>query len=160
MKSKSRKKAKSPKRQEVTYCIEIEKWEMPYSFSIPPGKDLVDGPFWEHATLRISGKLLHPEKLVGKDIKVYIIMDRRLVTVLESPEKFSQEPDRIGTLTVRGDHREYLGSLPFDAMQTLCLLLQGENLKYVILNGPALYRGSSEIRSIHFDRVYNPEDWM
>lgn len=157
---KTRKKAKSPKRQEVSYCIEIEKWEMPYSFSIPPRKDIVEGPFWEHATLRISGKLLHPEKLVGKDINVYIIMDRRYTTVLESPEKFSQEPERIGTLTIRGDHREYLGSLPFDAMQTICLLLQGENIKYVMLGGPSLYRGESAIRSIHFDKVYNPEDWM
>lgn len=157
---KTRKKAKSPKRQEVTYCIEIENWEMPYSFSIPPRKDIVEGPFWEHACLRISGKLLHTEKLVGKDIKVYIIMDRRYTTVLESPEKFSKEPERIGTLTIRGENREYLGSLPFDAMQTICHLLQGENIKYVMLGGPSLYRGESAIRSIYFEKDYNPEDWM
>ena len=133
---------------------------MPYFISVSRNKHIIDGPYWEHLAFRINGTLLSPEKLSGKSIIVNILGNRQRVPMLETPEKFNFEPKCVGSLIVRGEHREFLGSLPFDVMQTICLLLQADKIKYLELNGYTLYRGSANIMSIRFERETDPEDWI
>lgn len=158
-----RKKANRSKREtirEVLYLIEILEWELPYSYSVNRHKELIDGPIWEHMSLRIKGKFLKPEKLAGKIIDFNLIGDRRLAEALGNMEKFNRqwEPNSVGTLTVRGESREYLGSLPFDILPQLACLLHTGGIKFITLSGKQLHYGSAEIRSIRFDKELSPED--
>jgi hypothetical protein len=115
------------------------------------------GPYWEHTSLKMKGRFLYPEKL-AKPIQIIILGDRKKISALEKPEECRYEPKAVGGLTVRGKESEFLGSVPFDAIQTLCLLLQAKKLKYIILSGEVLYRGSADIFSMHFQEHFSSED--
>lgn len=142
MPQRSRKKiGRPPIKESCVYAIEIVDWGMPYHFSVNRNKKVMDGPFWEHVDLQISGKFIHPEKLSNKTISVHMLGSRKLVSLVKKPEKYgSYEPNCVGGLTVRGDHGEFIGSIPFDALHNICLLLQAEQVKYLMLSGPPLYR--------------------
>ena len=154
---KKAKKTKSPKREERTYVIEIEDWSLSYSFSLDRHNEMSVGPYWEHASLEMKGTFAHPETL-AKPIQVIILGDREKISALEKPEEYRYEPKAVGGLTVRGKASEFLGSVPFDAIQTLCLLLQAKKLKYLILSGQVLHRGSADIFSMHFQEHFSSED--
>lgn len=145
---------------EVLYSIEILEWELPYSYSINTHKELIKGPIWEHMSLRIKGKFLKPEKLIGKKLEFNLIGERKLTAALEDSEKFNRqwEPNSIGTLNVRGKTREYLGSLPFDMLSQIAFLLHAGAAKFITLTGEQLRYGTASIRSIHFDKELSPED--
>lgn len=154
-------KGKISKNETCTYAIKILDWEVPYFFSANINKKLIDGPFWEHMDFKIIGKLIHPEKLVEKNIEVIIIGDRKLVPTVETPEKYYQfEPSSVATLTVRGKQRELLGSIPFDVMGSISFLLQSGKIRFIVLHGQMLYRGKAEIKSIRFQKDFGPEDLM
>ncbi len=160
MKKKSRKKIGRPSIEEITYCVEILDWDMDYFFSIDVGRRVTDGPYWEHTSFKVNGKVVHPEKLSEKDIEVTILGDRRESHIVQKPEEYPDfQPKAVGRLTIRGKQREYLGSIPFDALNNIILLLQANKLKFIILSGPQLYRGTSSIRSIRFSKDFTREDW-
>jgi hypothetical protein len=161
MKKRESRKSKRPsKREECIYCIEILDWEMPYSLSVNRNKKIITGPYWEHINLKLTGKLFQPEKLSERTIQIDILGDRTKETVLEYPEKYEYEPKAVGTLTARGKITEFLGSVPFNVLLTISLLLWAGKIKILVLSGQSLYRGSTDITSIHFQKDYNPEDWM
>lgn len=160
MRNQSRKKkGRPPIAEAMTYCIEILEWNLDYFFSIDKDKRVTGGPYWEHASFKVNGKLNHPEKLSGKDIEVTILCNRRESHIVLKPEEYHQfEPKAVGTLTIRGKQSDYLGSMPFDALNNILLLLQTDKVKFIILSGPPLYRGSSLIRSICFSKDFTSED--
>jgi len=160
LKKRSSKRKKRETRREVTYCIEILEWDLPYSYSLNINKEIIYGPIWEHMGLEIKGKLIHPEKLAEKTVDVNLLGDRRVVPVLEKPQDFREwEPKCVGTLTVRGASREYLGSLPFDMLSQLAFLIHAGKIKYLIMSGKQLQYGSAEIRSVHFSKEFKVGDW-
>jgi hypothetical protein len=154
---KKTKKTKSPKREECTYVIEIEDWNLSYSFSLDRHGKMSAGPYWEHTSIEMKGTFVHPETL-AKPIQVIILGDREKISALERPEEYRYEPKAVGGLTVRGKESEFLGSVPFDAIQTLCQILQVRKLKYLVLSGQVLYRGSTDIFSMHFQEHFSSED--
>lgn len=158
----SRKKSRKPSRTEsCTYAIEILDWELPYSFSVNFNKKMIDGPFWEHLHLTLKGKFVHPEKLANSTIESTLIGDRRLVSVVTTPEKYDQyEPISIGKLTVRGEQRESFGSIPFDVLNNINFQLQTGGIRFLVLGGQPLYRGSTDIRSIRFQKDFTEEDLL
>jgi hypothetical protein len=143
-----------------SYPVEVIDWEISYSLSLPGNKKLEPTPFWEHLSLKIDGNILHPQKLAGKSINLHIIGDRRDTDVMEHPDKYDFEPNRVGTLTARGDKIDYLGSIPFDAFSILATLLSAGKIRIVNLHGKVLYRGNASITSISFNRDFDPEDVM
>ena len=161
-KKPTRTKSRKPSETEsVTYSIEILDWELPYFLSINKTKDIIDGPLWEHLDLRLVGKFVHPEKLASNTIEGTIIGDRRKVSVVATPENYSQfEPNSIATLTVRGKQRELLGSMPFDVLSNISFLLHAGKIKFLVLNGQPLYRGSAAIRSMRFQKDFTEEDLL
>lgn len=154
---KKAEKTRSPKREERTYVIEIEDWSLSYSFSLDRHNKMSAGPYWEHTSLEMKGTFAHPETL-AKPIQVIILGDREKTSALERPEEFRYEPKAVGGLTVRGTESEFLGSVPFDAIQTLCQILQARKLKYLVLSGQVLYRGSADIFSMRFQEHFSSED--
>jgi hypothetical protein len=157
---KKRKVGRKPIQESWTYCMEILDWEMSYFFSLPPKIDIVPGPFWEGTSLKIKGRLFQPEKYADRLITIDINGDRRLVPVMFSPENHDYEPKAVGELTIRGKQSEFLGWVPFDILQSLILLLHGGKINFLILSGLPLYRGTADIKSIHFEKDYRAEDWM
>jgi hypothetical protein len=155
---KKRTKRKKPARQkECTYVIEIEDWSLSYSLSLDRHGKISIGPYWEHTSLEMKGRFLYPETL-AKQVQVIILGDREKISALEKPEDYRYEPKAVGGLTIRGKESEFLGSVPFDAIQVLCLLLQTMKLKYLILSGQVLYRGSADIFSMHFQELFSSKD--
>lgn len=158
MQKKTRRKQPA-KRESCTYVIEIIDWDFSYMLSVNNNKKFLDGPYWEHTDLEMRGNIVYPEKLVGKEINVTIMADRMKARIMAKPEDYDQfEPKAVGGLTIRGKQSEYLGSVPFDAYQTLCPMLSAGKIKYLVLHGHALYRGDADIRSISFQEHYGPED--
>jgi hypothetical protein len=154
---KRRTKGKKPaKREECTYVIEIDDWSLSYSFSLDRHGKMSAGPYWEHTSLEMKGTFVHPETL-SKPIQVIILGDREKISALEMPQEYRYEPKAVGGLTVRGKESEFLGSVPFDAIHSICQLLQARKLKYLVLSGQMLYRGSSDIFSVCFQEHFGPE---
>ncbi len=142
----------------ATYVIEIIDWNLSYFFRLTGDLKDMPWPFWEHSSLDLKGKFLHPDELINRDIEVTILGDRRYVHILEHPTEPTQEPKAIGGLTVRGKQSEFIGSVPHDALQTLVLLLNAGKIKVIEIAGKALYRGSADIHSIRFEKEYSPEE--
>lgn len=163
-KKSSCKQSKKPTRTEsCIYAIEILDWELPYSISINLNKKSrpVDGPFWEYFHLTLKGKFVHPENLANSMIESTLIGDRRLVYVVSTPETYDQyDPISIGKLTVRKGQRECFGSVPFDVLNNISFQLQVGKIRFLVLGGQPLYRGSTDVRSIRFQKDFTEEDLL
>lgn len=153
------KRSKASAQEYCSYLIEIESWEMPYSLSIGKIGRLNEGPLWEHASIKIIGNFIYPQKLVGKEVQAYIIGDRQYTQVLLNPNNFQDyEPLGIGSLTVWGENREYLGSLPLDVFSQIATLLDVGGYRYLDLHGHVLYRGKAKITSLRFEKTFDPDN--
>jgi len=156
-----KKKEHNQKHKTCTYAIEILDWDPSYFRSVNINKHLIEGPFWENLDIKIEGKLIHPEKLAEKNIKVNMIGSRQLVSVLEEPEKYKGfDANSVGTLTIRGKQRELFGSIPFDVMGSIISLIQSSKIKLIVLSGQTLYHGKAEIESIRFQKDFTEDDLL
>ncbi|MEK6777730.1 MAG: hypothetical protein AABY87_12765 [bacterium] len=159
MKKKARKKnSKSARREFCSYYIEILDWDLSYSLRLTGDMKNMPWPFWEHASLDITGKFLQPNVLEGRAIEVTILGSRTIVRIMEHPEECSEEPKALGGLRVRGKQSKFIGSVPLDVLHTLCFLIQAGKIKALVLSGQILYHGSAAITSICFEKDYEPED--
>jgi hypothetical protein len=86
-----------------------------------------------------------------------ILGDREEDLAVEEPGESNQTPNAVGGLAINKSYSEYLGSVPFHAIQLLVALLQAEKTKYIELTGDDLYRGSASIRSMRCAKEYEPE---
>lgn len=157
-------KTRSRKSQVDEYCsfpVEIEDWSVSYSFGLSGNKRLSrGGPYSEHMSLKLTGKLLHPPKLAGKTIEVTILADRRETEMVQEPQETDFEPRCVGCLTARGQRTpDFLGSIPFDAFPVVTTLLSSGNMRYIHFHGRALFRGESLIRYMRFEKEIDPEDY-
>jgi hypothetical protein len=117
------------------------------------------GPYLENTEIKITGRLLAPKKLEGREIEIRIIGDRGIVDIIEHPQKCLEKPKGIGSLTIRGKQSEAICFIPFYAVHSLCFLLHAGKLKFLVLNGQQLYRGNADVRAISFEKEYKHEDW-
>jgi hypothetical protein len=143
-----------------SYVFEITDWELSYSFSVNWNEKLIEGPCFESMSLEIKGLILLPEKHASRGIHASFLGDRRIPPDPRDSELSNWKPRCVGTITLRGETREFLGSLPFDSLPILIGLLETKRIKYVDLHGKAPSYGSAEIRSIHFLQKYNPEEYQ
>lgn len=154
-KRKSRKKRKV----EITYAINIAISEVSYSFAVSPENYFVPGPYWEHLSLKLSGTIVDPETFNGRALSINILGSRTEEQAFEKASESRVEPICVGTLTLRGQQSEFLGSVPFSVLPLLYTLIKDGETRFLILGGPPLFRGTSEIRTMHFENNYKPEDW-
>ena len=68
-------------------------------------------------------------------------------------------PDTDPTPNAQRGMREFLGALPFDSLPVLGNLLETGRIKFVDLYGNMPSRGHADIRSIHFLKKYDPEEY-
>ena len=157
-KLKQKRKRKQKKYETTTYSIEITDSDVSYSFRLTGKMKDMSWPFWEYMSFDLKGKFLEPKELIGKEVEAIIMGDRRYVHVLQHPMEPTQEPKAIGRLTVRGIQSEFIGSIPYDSLQMLCILQTLEKIKVLEITGEPLYRGSADIQSIRFEKEYKPEE--
>jgi hypothetical protein len=155
----SKKKQKKAPQEYETYCIQIADWEAPYSLSLESGR-LGPGPYWEYASIRIKGIVIHPQKIAGKELDLTFLGRREIAAALSKASQDDFKPKCVGTITVRGTQQYGFLSLPFDAFPLITGLLAAGRYKYVILHGKALYYGSADIRSINFEPNFNEDEWV
>ena len=80
--------------------------------------------------------------------------------MLIAPDKYDDyKPLCVGTLTLRGERREYLGSLPQDILPMIIGTLAANKYKYLIFHGYTPRYGTAEIFSFHFDEEFDEEGW-
>lgn len=151
---------RAKERPSDTYCVQILDWETSYSLSLSLDSTINPGPYWEHATINVSGKLIAPRKHAGKELALSFLASRELANGLNNAKIFEKwEPLGVGGITIRGEHKEFFGSLPFDAFPIVIGALQSVKYKYITLHGEALRYGRARIRSYSFEREFEEEDW-
>lgn len=164
MKTQTKKQTKKkilpgkPKAEYTTFIVEIMDWELPYSFSINHNDKYFPGPYSEHLHLHIKGVLREPKKHGGTVIDLTFIGERDIVPEINDRSS-DYKPNRVGTITMRGEHRSFIGSLPIDSLPVIAPMLESKRLRFLELHGLSLFRGEAATRSIHFFKDYDPEDW-
>lgn len=141
-----------------TYLFRIEHIAPDYSFYSSHSR-WDEGPYGEYAHTKIDGSCLVPAKLAGRATRFTFFGDRAVAAMLEHPNQEAAPANGIGTLTMRGVHSEYLGSMPFDVLLGLAPTIVAGGLRFITLVGPPLYRGTSRISSVSFLANADPEDY-
>jgi hypothetical protein len=141
-----------------SFYIQIEDSAPSYSFAINASKHTV-GPYWEHLETTLTGAFLSPDRLRGNGVKLVLLGRREDQGTLEQPTDTDWNPRNVGVLDIRGARREFLGSLPYDALWGLLHSLSSGALRIVHLYG-IVERGRAEIRSVNFARDVDPEDLL
>jgi hypothetical protein len=142
-----------------SYIVEVVDWETCYSFTINSDDRFYSGSYGEHLRFEVKGILRCPLKFEGKDIQVTFLGSRPLTTYLNTEEYITPQPLSVGHLTIRGQQRDYIGSLPFDTVPVISSLLQAKQVRFISMSGKALFRGSASIDWINFMRDFDPEEW-
>jgi hypothetical protein len=156
VRTKGRKKRPIPNYQ--SFYIQIDDFKPDYSFALNASKHTV-GLYWEHLEATLAGAFLSPDRLKGNCVKLVFLGRREDQSKLEQPAESDWKPRNVGVLDIRGARREYLGSLPYDALWGLLHALSSGALRIVHLYG-ILERGRVEIRSVNFARDVDPEDLL
>ena len=157
-KNRRKRSGRLSKPEYQSYIFRIEEWEPSYSFALNDGRHF-EGSYREHLDLSLKGAFLSPAKAKDRGAMLTLLADRRETLSVTDPASCDRKPLCVGTLTIRGDRTDYLGSLPYDAMWGLISLLSCGAIRMLNLHGRALYRGEAKIRSMHFARDIDPEDW-
>ncbi len=156
--TKIKRRRRQPVEEDQSFIFRIEDWEPSYSFGLNNSR-LFDGPYWEHLELSLNGVFLSPERAKDRRAIVTLLADRDKARAVTDPAGCDWKPVCVGTLVIRGDRTGYLGSLPYDSTWGLMSALSCGAIRMLVLHGKALYRGKSEIWTMHFDRDVDPDDW-
>lgn len=147
-----------PQEEYTTFIVEVEDWELPYSFSLNHDDRHFPSPYTEHLHLQVQGVIREPKKHGGKKIELTFIGERSIVPEINNRSS-DNKPNRVGTIIMRGDNRHFIGSLPFDSLQVIAPMLESKRLRFIQLHGLSPYRSHAATRSIHFFKDYDPEEW-
>jgi hypothetical protein len=154
--TKRRKRRPIPNHQ--SFYIQIEDFKPDYSFALNASKYTV-GPYWEHLETNLTGAFLSPGRFRGDQVKLVFLGRREDQSKLVQPTDSDWEPRNVGVLDIRGTRREFLGSLPYDALWGLVHALSSGVFRIVNLYG-IVERGRAEIQSVNFARDVDPEDLL
>ncbi len=78
---------------------------------------------------------------------------------MDRPGELGFDPICVGTRHVRGNRRDYLGSLPITAIWGLIPAMESSFFKFFDLYGERLRYGSAAIWSMRFARKIDPDDF-
>jgi hypothetical protein len=139
-----------------SFYVQIDDCNPNYSFAVNKSQSTV-GPYWEHLEATFSGTFLRPDRLKGLLVPLRFLGRREDQSKLQQPEDTDWRPLNVGVLTLRGERREFLGSLPFDALWGLIQVFSTSALRIVHLYG-ILERGRASVQSLHFSHEVDEED--
>lgn len=141
-----------------SFYVQIDDCKPSYSFSLNSSKYL-DGPLWEHLEITLNGTFLSPERMKGLRVPLVFLGRRDDQAKLENLTDSDWKPRNIGVLTIRGKRREFLGSLPYDALWGLSHVLLSASGAFRIIHLYGIFaRGRVDVTSVNFSREVDPED--
>jgi hypothetical protein len=141
--------AKKHEERHEQFVFEVGTPSWAYSFALQHDRRDPD-PYWEHQSLEFPAQCLYPDRFKGREAKVRVMGNRDLAG---RDRRQSQEkpPNGVGFIEVRGQKFEVLLSLPSDACWQVGHAISAGSIRYVVTNGPPVFRGSALIRSMSFD---------
>ena len=141
--------AKKPVEQHEQFVFEVGPPSWAYSFSLQHDRQDPD-PFWEHQSLEFPAQCLHPDRFKGREAKVRIMGSRDLAG-RDRRQGRDKPPNGVGFIEIRGQRFEVMLSLPSDACWQVGHAISAGSIRYVVTNGPRVFRGSALIRSMSLD---------
>lgn len=159
-KKQTTKKARSkrPKEDYCTFVVEVIDWELTYLFSINHDLKYRPTPYEEYLHLDIKGILREPKQFDNKGIDVTFMGDRNMIPYINNPDA-DIKPRSLGSVKIRGEHRQFIGSLPHDSLPLIAPMLESKRIRFFHLHGSSLHRCTASINSIHFFKDFDPEEW-
>jgi hypothetical protein len=152
---KKTKRAATP--QSESYLFRIKQVMPNYSFGTNIGR-YDAGTHSEYHHTEIDTVCLSPKRFQYRQTQFTLMADRRLTRELEDLADRARPATGIGTLTLRGNRSNYLGSIPFDAALPIPGLILAGGYGFIYLAGEPMSRGSARIRYISFHHDYDPDD--
>ena len=136
-----------------TYVFAIHNVEISYRLSVDHTR-LREEPYDEmlHLLLRVS--CVFPTDRQGVSGEFALLGDRtRFASNVDASER---HPTLVGLLTVQKQTAEFLCAVPFEVLWPLHSLFASDGLRYAVLHGTTLFRGKSQVRSLAFERDFDP----
>ena len=152
MAKKRKRKKKEPENE--AYEIEIEDWETAYHFAMNTmPKDLVEGVYWEHSMLILTGKILSPALEKATKARVEIADDPQLDDHWK-PEPTIISAKAIGWMGIpRGDDKLIFHcSIPSRSLPHITIAVCTGKIKYVSIFGTKLKWRKGTISSLSLSK--------
>ncbi len=150
--------AKKPVEQHEQFVFEVGAASWAYHFGVRHDRHDPD-PYWEHQSLEFPAQCLYPDRFKGREAKVRVMGSRDLAE-RDRLQGRDKPPNGVGFIEVRGQRFEVMLSLPSDACWAVGQAISAGSIRYVVTNGPRVFRGSALIRSMSFDGpAFDPADY-
>jgi len=129
-----------------TFFFEIEGWQPNYTFSANLDRDR-DTEFREYAEIHLDAVCLEPVRVAGAKVG-FILSGRR--SYLDQPARGEEQLNpAVGLLELSPTRGSFYAGVPHESLAFLSIHLR-ERFRYILLSGPALFRGKSFIAHFHF----------
>jgi hypothetical protein len=142
-----------------SFYVQVDNCEPSYSFSLNDSRHF-EGPYSEYLDITFNGAILAPRRVKGRRVSLVFLGRRDEQRMATDPTNSAWVDWRalcVGTLTIRGERTNFLGSLPYDAVWALSRERSSGAFRIIHLYG-SVERGRVAVRSIHFSRDVDPED--
>jgi len=151
--------ARKPVEQHEEFVFEVGTASWAYHFSVQHDRHDSD-PYWEHQSLEFPARCLYPERFKGRAAKVRVMGSRDLVE-RDRGRGREKPPNGVGVVEIRGERFEVMISLPSDSCWEVGHAISAGAIRYMLTNGPRVFRGSAMIRSMSFDGPqFDPTDYI
>ena len=122
-----------------TYIFQIDEVRPTYALGTNEDRPR-EPPYGEYLHVEFLASCVSPEKFAGRKTRLLFIGSRSLVSEVADPRSTST-PMGVGTLTMRGDRSEYLGSLPYDAAIAVPQFALAGGIRIIYLHGLSMRHG-------------------
>lgn len=153
-----KRRTKVQTRVQQSYVFRIERILPSYSFSVGHVQHN-DGEFTDYNHTDLETTCLVPSKYAGRSTKFVLLGDRLLIERMRHRSPSGDYIPSVGTLKMRKDQSEYLGSIPSDAAFAIPVLALVHGLKYIYLAGQPTHGGTVKINFISFSNDFNADDY-
>ncbi len=139
------------------FAFRIEATAPSYSMNVERKKGAGEA-YREYFHLNLTGEMLIPEKFKGRTGNIFLIGDRSMLYRPKPKEGEDWSPS-VGSIEIRGERTEYLGSLPPDMMWGLVSSIHAGLVNVIVMTGQQLRYGRARIYGVHFENEIDPEDY-
>jgi len=152
MTKKRKKKKKEPEKER--YEIEVEDWEVAYRFELNTApKDLVEGVFWEHSRLILTGKILSPIVEKASNAKIEIASKPHMDDHWKT-EPTIESAKAIGWMEIpRGeDTLIFYCLIPSRSLPSIILAAGSSKIRFISISGTKLKWRKGTISSVSLSK--------
>lgn len=150
--------AKKSVEQHEQFVFEIGPPSWAYHFALQHDRRDPD-LYWEHQSLGFPAQCLYTDRFKGREAKVRLMGSRDLAG-RDRMRSRETPPNGVGFIEVRGQRFEVMLSLPSDACWQIGHAISAGSIRYVVTNGPRVFRGWALVHSMSFEGPgFDPADY-